>query len=50
MSFCVRAHLGGGPYTVHMLSAQPALGCQEVQDHLALFNDLQQKQDKHNQK
>lgn len=40
---CVCVYLSGRPYTVHMLSAQPALGGQEVQDNLALFNDLQRK-------
>ena len=37
----VLSHLSCSPNTVHMLRAESALCSQEVQDHLALFNDLE---------
>lgn len=37
------SHLGCSPDTVYVLCAKAALRSQEVQDHLALFNDLENK-------
>lgn len=37
------SHLGCSPDTVYVLCAKATLRSQEVQDHLALFNDLENK-------
>lgn len=38
------SYLSCSPDTVHMLRAEPALCSQEIQDHLALLNDLENTQ------